>query len=64
MVFVDVCLEKKEDILGGEAGVSCLPSGSHWGEGVGMVKLVYVGELLRMGCHSNRSVCPVHLGYT
>ena len=60
-VFVDVCLEKKEGILGGEAGVYCLPSGSHRGEGVGKVKLVYVGELLRMGGDSFKSVCHVHL---
>ena len=48
-VFVDVCLERKERILGGEAGVQCQPSGSNWGEGVGTVKLVYVGELLGIG---------------
>ena len=40
MVFVNVCLEKKEGILGGEAGVYCLPSGSHWVEGVRTVKEV------------------------
>ena len=48
-VFVDVCLEKKEGILGEEAGVYCLLSGNHWDEGVETVKLVYVGESLRMG---------------
>ena len=54
-------LEKKEEILGKKAGVSCLPSASHRGEGVRMVKLVCVGELLRMGDDSIRSFCPVHL---
>ena len=48
-------------MLGGEAGVYCLPSGSHRGEGVGKVKLVYVGELLKMGGDSFKSVCHVHL---
>ena len=60
-VFVDVCLEKKEGILGREAGVYCQPSGGHQGEGVRMVKLVYVGESLRMGGDSIKSVCPLHL---
>ena len=60
-VLVDVCLEKKEGILGGEAGVPCLPSGSHRGEGVEKVKLVCVGKLLRMGGNSIKSVFPVHL---
>ena len=60
-VFVDVCLEKKEGILGGEAGVHCLPSGSYRGEGVEKVKLVCVGESLRMGGDSIKSVFPVHL---
>ena len=59
--MVDVCLEKKEGILGGEAGVPCLPSGSHRGEGVEKVKLVCVGKLLRMGGNSIKSVFPVHL---
>ena len=39
---MDGCLEKNEVILGGEAGVHCLPSGSHTGEGVEKVKLVCV----------------------
>ena len=60
-VFVDVCLEKKEGTLGGEADIYFLPNGSHQGEDVGRVKLVYVGELLRMGGDSIKSVCPVHL---
>ena len=51
-VFVDVCLEKKEGILGGE-GFYCLPSGSHQDEGVGKVNLVYVGEWLSMGGDSS-----------
>ena len=59
-VFVDVCLEK-EGILGGEAGVHCLPSGSHRGEGVEKVKLVCVGKSLRMGGNSIKSVFPVRL---
>ena len=58
--FVDVCLESKEGIIGGEADIYFLPSGSHWGEGVGTLKLVYVGESLRMGSDSIKSVCPVH----
>ena len=29
MVSVDVCLERKRGIYGGEAGVYCLPSGSN-----------------------------------
>ena len=61
MVFVDVCLEKKQGGLGGEAGVECLSSGSSQGEGVGTVKLVYFGELLRMGGDTIRSVFPVQL---
>ena len=60
-IFVDVCLEKKEGILGGEAGVHCLDIGSHLGESVRTVKLVYVGELLRMGGDSIKGVCPVYL---
>ena len=48
-VFVDVRLERKEGILGGEAGVYCMPSGRNQDEGVGKVKLVYIGESLRMG---------------
>ena len=60
-VFVDVCLEKREGILGGEASVHCLSSGSHWGEGVEKVKLVCVGESLRMGGSCIKSVFPVHL---
>ena len=60
-VFVDVCFEKKEGILGGEADIYFLPSGSNRAEGVGTVKLVYVGESLRMGGDSIKSVCPVHL---
>ena len=60
-VFVDVCLEKKEGILGGEAGVHCLPSGSHRGEGVEKVKLVCVGKSLRMGGNSIKTVFPVRL---
>ena len=59
-VFVDVCIERKE-YFGGEAGVYCLPSGDHRDEGVGKVKLVYVGESLGMDGNSIRSVCPVHL---
>ena len=39
----------------------CLPSGSHWGEGVRMVKLVYVSKSLRMDGDSIKSVCPLHL---
>ena len=58
-VFVDVRLERKEGILRGEAGVYCLPSGSSRDEGVGKVKLVYIGESLRMGDDSIKSVCPV-----
>ena len=60
-IFVDVCLEKKEGILGGEAGVNCLPSGSHRREDVEKVKLVSVGKSLRMGGNSIKSVFPVHL---
>ena len=60
-IFVDVCLEKKEGILGGEAGVDCLDSGSHLGGSVRTVKLVYVGELLRIGGDSIKGVCPVYL---
>ena len=60
-IFVDVCLEKKEGILGGEAGVHCLDIGSHLGESVRTVKLVYVGELLRMDGDSIKGVCPVYL---
>ena len=60
-VFVDVCLEKKEGILGGEADIYLLPRASHWDEGVGTVKPVYIGESLRMGGDSIKSVCPVHL---
>ena len=60
-VFVDACLEKKEGILGGEADVYFLSSGSHRGEGVGTVKLIYVGKFLRMGGDYIKSVCPVHL---
>ena len=60
-VFADVSLERKEGILGGEAGVYCLPSGSHLDEGVGKVKLVYIGESLRMGDDSIKSDCPVDL---
>ena len=48
-------------ILGGEAGLHCLPSGSHRGEGVEKVKLVCVGESLRMGGDSIKSAFPVHL---
>ena len=58
-VFVDVCLERKEGILGGEVGVYCMPSGSNQVEGVGKVKLLYIGKLLRMGDDSIKSVCPV-----
>ena len=60
-VFVDVCLERKEGILGGEAGVYRLPSGGNRDEDVKKVKLVYIGELLRMGDDSLKSVCPVDL---
>ena len=60
-VFVDVRLERKVGILGGEAGVSCMPSGSNRDEGVGKVKLVYIGKSLRMGEDSIKSVCSVHL---
>ena len=35
--------------MGAEAGAWCLPSGSNWGEGVGMVELRFAGGLLRMG---------------
>ena len=59
--FVDVCLERKEGILGGEAGVYSLPSGGNRDEDVKKVKLVYIGELLRMGDDSLKSVCPVDL---
>ena len=59
--FLLICLEKKEGILGEEADIYFLPSRSHRGEGVGLVKLVYVGESLRMGGDSIKSVCPVHL---
>ena len=60
-IFVEVCLDKKEGILGGEGDVYCLPSGSHQGEGVETVKLVYVAKSLRMGGDSIKSVCPAHL---
>ena len=60
-VFVDVRLGRKEGILGGQAGVYCLPSGNNRDEGVGKVKLVYIGESLRMGDDSIKSDCPVDL---
>ena len=41
--------------------VYCLPSGNHRDEGVGKVKLGYVGESLRMGGDSIKSVYRVHL---
>ena len=62
MVSVDVCLDRKRGIYGGEAGVYCLPSGSNQDEVVGKVKLVYIGESLRMGDDSIKSVCPTDLG--
>ena len=49
MVSVDVRLERKEGILGGEAGVYCLPSRRNRDESVGKVNLVYIAESLRMG---------------
>ena len=52
---------KKKEILGGEAEVYCLPSGSHQDEGVRTMKLVYVGKSFRMGDDSIKSVSPVHL---
>ena len=38
-----------------------MPSGSNQDEGVRKVKLVYIGESLRMGDDSIKSVCPVNL---
>ena len=49
MIFVDVCLPKKEEIFDREAGAMCLPVGSNQSEGVGTVEKVYVSGLLRMG---------------
>ena len=57
MVFVDVCLEQKDGIFGGEADAWCLPSGSNWGEGVGTMEPVLIGGLLWMG--GNYSLVPM-----
>ena len=48
-VFVDVCVEKRDGISGGEAVAWCLPNGSNSGKGVRTVELVFLGGLLKAG---------------
>ena len=48
-VFVDVCLEKRDGIIGGEAVAWSLPNGSNSGECVRTVELVFLGGLLKIG---------------
>ena len=47
----DVTLER-EGKFRVDAGATCLPSGSNWGEGMGMVDLVLVGGVFWLRCNS------------